>query len=77
MARTSPAEEPKRIGASHWLKQAPSASAASSPKNLYVDQAGYVAKVTAAANALVAQRLLLQRDADLIVQRAVATPIHP
>jgi hypothetical protein len=46
-------------------------------EELYVDQAGYVAKVTAAANTLVAQRLLLQRDADLIVQRAAATPILP
>lgn len=43
----------------------------------YVDQAGYVAAVTAAANDLVAQRLLLQRDADAIVARAVANPILP
>lgn len=43
----------------------------------YVDQAGYVAAVTAAANELVAQRLLLQRDADAIVARAAANPILP
>lgn len=43
----------------------------------YVDQAGYVAAVTAAANDLVGQRLLLQRDADAIVARAVANPILP
>jgi hypothetical protein len=43
----------------------------------YVDQAGYVAAVTAAANELVAQRLLLQRDANAIVARAVANPILP
>ena len=46
-------------------------------EELYGNQAGYLAKVTAAANALVAQRLLLQRDADLIVQRAAAVPILP
>jgi hypothetical protein len=43
----------------------------------YVDQAGYVAAVNAAANELVAYRLLLQRDADAIVARAVANPILP
>jgi hypothetical protein len=44
---------------------------------LYGNQAGYVAAVTAAANSLVAQRLLLQRDADLRIQQAVATPVLP
>jgi hypothetical protein len=43
----------------------------------YADQAGYVAAVTAAANELVAQRLLLQRDAEAIVARAVANPVLP
>jgi hypothetical protein len=33
--------------------------------------------VQTAAAELVAQRLLLQRDADLIVQRAQATPVLP
>ncbi|HSI58482.1 MAG TPA: alpha/beta hydrolase domain-containing protein [Ideonella sp.] len=46
-------------------------------EELYVDQAGYVAAVTSAANTLVAQRTLLQRDADLIVARAVANPVLP
>ena len=44
---------------------------------LYGNQAGYVAAITAAANELVALRLLLQRDADLIIARAVANPILP
>ena len=43
----------------------------------YVDQAGYVAAVTAAANDLTAQRLLLQRDADAIIARAIANPVLP
>lgn len=46
-------------------------------EELYGDQAGYVAAVTAAANALVGQRLLLQRDADAIVARAIANPVLP
>lgn len=46
-------------------------------EELYGDQAGYVAAVTAAANELVAQRLLLQRDADAIMARAVANPVLP
>lgn len=46
-------------------------------EELYVDQAGYVAAVTSAANDLVAQRLLLQRDADAAIARAVANPILP
>ncbi|GAA0828410.1 alpha/beta hydrolase domain-containing protein [Cupriavidus pauculus] len=46
-------------------------------ESLYTDQAGYVAAVTAAANTLVAQRLLLQRDADAIIARAVANPVLP
>jgi hypothetical protein len=46
-------------------------------EQLYGTQAGYVAAVTAAANELVAQRFLLQRDADAIVARAMATPVLP
>lgn len=46
-------------------------------ESLYTDQAGYVAKVQAAASNLVAQRFLLQRDADAIVARAVANPVLP
>jgi len=46
-------------------------------ESLYTNQAGYVAAVTAAANDLVAQRFLLQRDADAIVARAVANPVLP
>lgn len=46
-------------------------------ESLYGTQAGYVAAVTAAANELVAQRLLLQRDADLRIQQAVANPVLP
>lgn len=46
-------------------------------EELYVDQAGYVAAVTAAAAELVAQRLLLPRDADAIIARAVANPVLP
>ena len=44
---------------------------------LYGDQAGYVAAVTTAANQLVAQRLLLQRDATRIINEAVARPVLP
>jgi hypothetical protein len=46
-------------------------------KALYGNQAGYVGAVTAAANSLVAQRFLLQRDADLRVQQAAQGPVHP
>ena len=46
-------------------------------ESLYGNQAGYVAAVTNAANGLVAQRFLLQRDADLRIQQAVATPVLP
>ncbi|NML16914.1 alpha/beta hydrolase domain-containing protein [Azohydromonas caseinilytica] len=46
-------------------------------EELYGTQAGYVAAVRSAATELVSQRLLLQRDADLIVQRAQATPVLP
>ncbi|MCM5682372.1 alpha/beta hydrolase domain-containing protein [Schlegelella sp. S2-27] len=44
---------------------------------LYGDQAGYVAAVTAAAEALVAERLLLQRDADRVIQQAIDQPVLP
>lgn len=46
-------------------------------ESLYGNQAGYVAAVTSAANALVAQRLLLQRDADLRIQQAAASNVLP
>ena len=46
-------------------------------EQLYGTQAGYVAAVTSAANELVAQRFLLQRDADAIIARAVANPVLP
>jgi hypothetical protein len=39
-------------------------------ESLYKDQAGYVAALTAAANTLVQQRFLLQRDADLRIKAA-------
>ena len=44
---------------------------------LYGNQAGYVAAVRAAADDLVAQRLLLPRDADLRVREAAAANILP
>ena len=43
----------------------------------YGTQAGYVAAVTTAANQLVAQRFLLQRDATRIIDAAAATPVLP
>ncbi|APW38799.1 hypothetical protein RD110_17605 [Rhodoferax koreense] len=46
-------------------------------ESLYGSQAGYVARVTAAASSLVAQRFLLQRDADLRVQQAAAAAVLP
>lgn len=46
-------------------------------EELYGTQAGYVAAVTAAANDLVAQRLLLQRDADAIIARANGAAVLP
>ncbi len=46
-------------------------------QELYGDQAGYVAAVTAAAQDLVRQRLLLQRDADAQIAAARATAILP
>ncbi|ROR22972.1 hypothetical protein EC845_1884 [Comamonas sp. BIGb0124] len=46
-------------------------------EELYVDQAGYVRAVEQAAARLVAQRLLLQRDADLRIAQAKARVILP
>lgn len=46
-------------------------------EELYGNQAGYVSAVTEAANALVAQRLLLPRDAQAQIDRAKATAILP
>ncbi len=46
-------------------------------ESLYGSQAGYVAAVKTAATQLVAERLLLQRDADLRVQQATASPVLP
>jgi hypothetical protein len=46
-------------------------------ESLYKTQAGYVAAVTQAANSLVAQRFLLQRDAERLISQAQANPILP
>jgi hypothetical protein len=46
-------------------------------ESLYGTQAGYVAAVTQAANNLVAQKLLLQRDAERLINQAQANPILP
>jgi hypothetical protein len=46
-------------------------------ESLYGNQAGYVAAVTQAANALVTQRFLLQRDAERIIREANAAPVLP
>jgi hypothetical protein len=46
-------------------------------ESLYGTQAGYVAAVTKAANGLVAQRFLLQRDADRLIQQASASSVLP
>ena len=46
-------------------------------ESLYGTQAGYVAAVTTAANQLVAERVLLRRDADRIIAAALATPVLP
>lgn len=46
-------------------------------ESLYGNQAGYVAAVTRAANSLVAQRFLLQRDADRLIRQASATVVLP
>ncbi|GGX13369.1 hypothetical protein GCM10007242_19650 [Pigmentiphaga litoralis] len=46
-------------------------------QSLYGNQAGYIAAVTAAANSLVTQRFLLQRDADRLIQEATARQIFP
>lgn len=46
-------------------------------ESLYGTQDGYVAAVRAAAQALVAERFLLQRDADRIIQNAINNPILP
>jgi len=46
-------------------------------ESLYGNQAGYVAAVTAAANQLVAERVLLRRDADRAIAAAIATPVLP
>jgi hypothetical protein len=46
-------------------------------ESLYGTQAGYVAAVTAAANQLVAERVLLQRDADRLIANARSTSVLP
>jgi len=48
-----------------------------SRESLYRNQAGYVSAVTTAANGLVAQRFLLQRDADLRIQQAASAAVLP
>lgn len=42
-----------------------------------IDQAGYVAAVTSAANDLVAKRFMLRADADAAIAAAAATPVLP
>ena len=42
----------------------------STEHELYVDEAGFVAAVTAATNSAVAEGFLLQEDADAIITRA-------
>jgi hypothetical protein len=46
-------------------------------QSLYGNQAGYVAAVTRAANQLVAERLLLQRDGDLRIEQAAVANVLP
>ena len=46
-------------------------------ESLYGTQQGYVAGVRAAATRLVAQRFLLQRDADRLIQNAIDNPVLP
>jgi hypothetical protein len=46
-------------------------------ESLYGNQEGYVTAITNAANTLVSQRFLLQRDANLIIQYATDNPILP
>jgi len=46
-------------------------------ESLYGTQAGYLAAVTAAANQLVAERVLLQRDADRLIADARSTSVLP
>ncbi|MBT2302762.1 hypothetical protein J7E70_20130 [Variovorax paradoxus] len=46
-------------------------------ESLYGNQAGFVAAVTGAANSLVAERFLLQRDADRRIARAQGTVVLP
>jgi hypothetical protein len=43
----------------------------------YIDQTGYVAAVTAAANDLVAKRFMLRVDADAAIANAAANPVLP
>jgi hypothetical protein len=43
----------------------------------YGNQAGYVAAVTSVANGLVAQRFMLQVDADAAIAAAIANPVLP
>jgi hypothetical protein len=46
-------------------------------ESLYGSQTGYVAAVTAAADALVAERFLLRRDADRLIGEAAAAGVLP
>jgi hypothetical protein len=46
-------------------------------ESLYGSQAGYVAAITNAANRMVSERFLLQRDADRAIQYAQDNPILP
>ncbi len=46
-------------------------------QELYTDQAGYVAKITASAQRLMASGFLLQEDVDTTIQQASAVPVLP
>jgi hypothetical protein len=64
-----------------YAKTAASRIAAGDPRpsleERYGSQAGYVAAVTQAANALVARRFMLQVDADAAIAAATANPVLP
>ncbi len=46
-------------------------------EELYINQSGYEAAVEIAAHELVAERLLLRRDADALIARVKANPVLP
>ncbi|WP_280156136.1 alpha/beta hydrolase domain-containing protein [Piscinibacter sp. XHJ-5] len=63
----------------HQTEAARSAAGDTRPslESLYGSQAGYVAAVTAAADELVAQRFLLRRDVDRLINEAAAAAVLP